>query len=178
MLLTVILCQKCDLWSRFGGRSEVFTEAGPRWVVSLGEGYALWRGVVGLCPACPDGGGEGRRGASAPSSLSSASPEGGYRVLPWSDLMIKVNRPWNLLLLWVGPGPSSLLHSTRPNKIVIRSDTEIFIVLLSFCVSVSVCEYCGLVASCLNHFPFHRQAAMTAQTQICFLKATAAHWCY
>jgi hypothetical protein len=26
-------------------------------VVFLGEGYALWRGVVGLCPACPDGGG-------------------------------------------------------------------------------------------------------------------------
>ena len=23
------------------------------WCSLLGEGYALWRGVVGLCPACP-----------------------------------------------------------------------------------------------------------------------------
>jgi hypothetical protein len=74
-------------------------------VVFLGEGYALWRGLVGLCPACPDGGGEGGRGVVAPSSLTPASPGGGYRVLPWSDLMIRVGRPWNLLLMWVGPGP-------------------------------------------------------------------------
>jgi hypothetical protein len=29
-------------------------------------------------------------------------------VLPWSDFMIRVGRPWNLLLLWVGPGPPGL----------------------------------------------------------------------
>jgi hypothetical protein len=77
-------------------------------VVFLGEGYALWRGVVGLCPGCPDGGGGGGKGVGAPSSLSPASPEGDYRVLPWSDLMIRVGRPWNLLLMWVGPGPPRL----------------------------------------------------------------------
>ncbi len=31
----------------------------------MGEGYALRRGVVGVCPACPDGG-ERERGAVAP----------------------------------------------------------------------------------------------------------------
>ncbi len=40
----------------------------------LGEGDVLWRGVGGLCPACPVGGGEGGRGACAPSPLSPASP--------------------------------------------------------------------------------------------------------
>jgi hypothetical protein len=38
-----------------------------------GKGYALWRGVVGVCPACPDGG-ERERGAVAPQNP-------GY--LPW-----------------------------------------------------------------------------------------------
>jgi hypothetical protein len=31
-------------------------------VVFLGEGYALWRGVVGLCTGCPDGWGRGEGG--------------------------------------------------------------------------------------------------------------------
>jgi hypothetical protein len=30
--------------------------------------------------------------------------------------MIRVGRPWNLLLLLVGPGPISLMHSARSNK--------------------------------------------------------------
>jgi hypothetical protein len=34
-------------------------------VVFLGEGYALWRGVVGLCPGCPEGGG-GEKGGMHP----------------------------------------------------------------------------------------------------------------
>jgi hypothetical protein len=52
------------------------------------------------------GGGEGGGGLC---TQSHASPVGGYRVLPCSDLMIKVSKPWNLLLLWVGPGPLGLL---------------------------------------------------------------------
>jgi uncharacterized protein (DUF983 family) len=35
-------------------------------VVFLGKGSALWRGVVGLCPGCPEGG-EWVEGAVAPS---------------------------------------------------------------------------------------------------------------
>jgi hypothetical protein len=47
-------------------------------VVYLGE--ALWRGVGGLCPACPVGGGGDKGGACAPSPLSPASLERGYRA--------------------------------------------------------------------------------------------------
>jgi hypothetical protein len=60
ILSTFISCQIYDLWSRIRGRSEVFIEAGPRWVVCLGEGGALWGGRGGLCPAFPGGGGAPR----------------------------------------------------------------------------------------------------------------------
>jgi hypothetical protein len=36
-------------------------------VVLLGKGSALWRGVVGLCPGCPEEGGKGWGGPVAPS---------------------------------------------------------------------------------------------------------------
>jgi hypothetical protein len=52
--------------------------------------------------------------------MSPASPVGGYRVLPCSDPMIRMGRPWILLLLLMGPRSSSLLHSTRSNEIVIQ----------------------------------------------------------
>jgi hypothetical protein len=83
-------------------------------VVFLGKGYALWRGVVGPCPGCPErgGGGKGVSGTQLPVTCLSW---GGYRVPPWSDLMIRVGRPWNPQLLLMGPGPSS-----RSNSIVIR----------------------------------------------------------
>jgi hypothetical protein len=64
------------------------------------------------------GGGGGEKGGSGTQFPVTCLSMGGYRVLPWSDLMIRVGRPWNLLLLLMGPGPSSLLHST--NTIVIR----------------------------------------------------------
>ncbi len=73
-----------------------------------GGGYALWRGVVGPCPACPDGGG-GEKGGRCTQFPVTCLSRGGYRVLPWSDLMIRVGRPWNLLLMWVGPGPPGLI---------------------------------------------------------------------
>jgi hypothetical protein len=37
--------------------------------------------------------------------------------------MIRVGRPWNLLLLLVGPGPISLMHSPRSNKSSSEGDT-------------------------------------------------------
>ncbi len=83
ILSTFILCQNYDLWSRFGGQSEVSTEAGPRWVVYLGEGEALWRGVGGHCPSCPGGGG----GLCTQSLITCLSWEGlqGTHALPsWS----------------------------------------------------------------------------------------------
>ncbi len=54
------------------------------------------------------GGGKGRWGVGGTQHPVTCPPWGGYRVLPWSDLMIRVGRPWNLLLLLVGPGPSGL----------------------------------------------------------------------
>ena len=62
-------------------------------VVFLGKGSALWRGVVGLCPGCPEGG-EWVEGASGTQHLSPVLGGAGYRVLPWSDLMIRVVGPW------------------------------------------------------------------------------------
>jgi hypothetical protein len=34
----------------------------------------------------------------------------GYRVLPWSDPMIRVVGLWNPLLIWAGPGPPNLSY--------------------------------------------------------------------
>jgi hypothetical protein len=77
-------------------------------VVFLGEGYALWSGVVGPCPGCPEGGGGRVKGVSGTQLPVTCLSWGGYRVLPWSHLMIRVGRPWNPLLMWVGPGPPGL----------------------------------------------------------------------
>jgi hypothetical protein len=77
---------------------------------------------VGFCTGCPEGGGGGGggKGVSGTQHPATCFLGRGYKVPPWSDLMIRVARPWNLLLLLLGPGPSSLLHSTRSNTIVIR----------------------------------------------------------
>ena len=78
-------------------------------VVFLGKGSALWRGVVGLCPGCPEGG-EWVEGASGTQHLSPVLGGAGYRVLPWSDPMIRVVGLWNPLLIWAGPGPPNLSY--------------------------------------------------------------------
>jgi hypothetical protein len=106
MLLAVILCQKCDLWSRFGGWSEFFTEAGPRWVVSLGEGYVLWRGVVGLCPANPDGGGGG------------GGEKGGMHPVPYPLPFLEKGLGTLALAVWLlGPRSSSPMTSLVPGSL-------------------------------------------------------------
>ncbi len=43
--------------------------------------------------------------------------------------MIRVGRPWNLLLLLMGPRPSSLLHSTRSDKSSPEGDTPCHVVV-------------------------------------------------
>ena len=58
-------------------------------VVFLGKGSALWRGVVVSAQAALRGG-EWVEGASGTQHLSPVLGGAGYRVLPWSDPMIRV----------------------------------------------------------------------------------------
>ena len=82
-------------------------------------------------------------------------------LCPCSLLMIRVGRPWNLLLLLVGPGPISLMHSARSNKSSSEVDTfprlvrphvaaanhgEFFLALVPPLVPPLVC-------SCLQQWP-------------------------
>jgi hypothetical protein len=46
--------------------------------------------------------------------------------------MIRVGRPWNLLLLLGGPGPISLMHSARSNKSSSEGDTGLDCGMLEF----------------------------------------------
>jgi hypothetical protein len=71
-------------------------------VVFLGKGYALWRGVVGPCPGCPEGGG-GRGKGVALCSLSSAFPGKGLGTFASAELLL-------------GPGPSSLMTPLVPGS--------------------------------------------------------------
>jgi len=98
-----------------------FSEASLRWVVYLGDGCVLWRRVVGVCPACPGEGGRGRGGIGTSTLVTCLGSQG--TLCPCSSLMIRVGRPWNLLLLVVGPGPISLMHSARSNKSSSEGDT-------------------------------------------------------
>ncbi len=65
---------------------------------------------MGSCPGCPERGKRGGGGLVAPSICHLPGGEAGYKVLPWSDLMIRVAEPWNPLLMWAGPGPPSLSY--------------------------------------------------------------------
>jgi hypothetical protein len=70
-------------------------------VVFLGKGYALWRGVVGPCPGCPEGGKGGRGLHSVPCHLSFL--EKGLGTLA--------------LAVWLlGPRSSSLMTSLVPGS--------------------------------------------------------------
>ena len=69
---------------------------------------------MGVCPACPGGGGEGEGGYGTSTLVTCLGSQG--TLCPCSSLMIRVGRPWNLLLLLVGPGPISLMHSARSNN--------------------------------------------------------------
>ncbi len=70
-------------------------------------------------------GGERERGAVAPQTLVTCLGSQGT-LCPCSPLMIWVGRPWNLLLLLVGPGPISVMHSARSNKSSSEGDTKTF----------------------------------------------------
>ncbi len=81
----------------------------------LGGGVCPVEGVVGLCPACP-GGGERERGVGAPQILITCPGLQGT-LCPCSLFMIRVGRPWNLLLLLMGPRSSSLMTSWVPGSL-------------------------------------------------------------
>jgi len=49
-------------------------------------------------------------GAGGTQHLSPAWGGTGHKVLPWSDLVIRVAEPWDPLLMWTGPGPPSLSY--------------------------------------------------------------------
>ena len=81
---------------------EAKTRFSPRSILDdsfLGEGVALWRGVVGPCPGCPEGE-EGVEGV-APCTLSPAFPGKGLRTLVLTGHSL-------------GPGSSSLMIPLVP----------------------------------------------------------------
>ena len=88
---------------------EAKTRFSPRSILDdsfLGEGVALWRGVVGSCPGCPDGG-EGVEGV-APCTFSPAFP--GKRV---EDPCIDWTLPGPWFLLDDSSGPWTPLSCSR-----------------------------------------------------------------
>ncbi len=68
-------------------------------------------------------GGERERGAGAPQILITCPGSQGT-VCPCSLFMIRVGRPWNPLLLLMGPGSFSLMHSARSNKSSSEGDRD------------------------------------------------------
>jgi hypothetical protein len=73
-------------------------------VVFLGEGYAVWRGVVGLCPGCPDGGGGG-------------GEKGGMQPVPYHLSFLEKGLGTLALAVWLlGPRSSSLMTSLVPGS--------------------------------------------------------------
>jgi hypothetical protein len=75
-------------------------------------------------------------------------------LCPCSLLMIRVGRPWNLLLLLVGPGPFSLMHSARSNKSSSEGDTSCltFFSECTFLIQFSI----TVLADFPFLFPFNR----------------------
>jgi hypothetical protein len=61
-----------------------------------GEGVSLWGGVLGPCPGCPEGGGNGWRGLVAPSICH----------LPFLE------KGWDPCILWISLGLWILLSAT------------------------------------------------------------------
>ena len=77
---------------------EAKTRFSPRSILDdsfLGEGVALWRGVVGPCPGCPEGGGRGGGGCTLYLLTCPSWKKGfgtlvltGHSLGPGSSLMI------------------------------------------------------------------------------------------
>ncbi len=89
----------------------------------LGGGVCPLEGGGGCLPSSPWWGGRGRGGIGTSTLVTCLGSQG--TLCPCSPLMIKVSRPWNLLLLLVGPGPISLMHSARSNKSSSKGDTGV-----------------------------------------------------
>ncbi len=70
-----------------------------------------WRGSGQLALM---GGGRGGEGGGTSTLVTCLGSQG--TLCPCSSLMTRVGRPWTLLMLLVGPGPFSLMHSARSNN--------------------------------------------------------------
>ncbi len=101
---------------------------------------------MGVCPACPGGGGEGEGGYGISTLVTCLGSQG--TLCPCSSLMIRLGRPWNLLLLVVGPGPISLMHSARSNKSSSEGDTNTYLKVTIFLYKITtaavkiILKYC------------------------------------
>jgi hypothetical protein len=90
-----------------------------------GGGVCPVEGGSGCLPSLPWwGGGRGRGGLVHLKTLVTCLGSQGT-LCPCSLLMIRVGRPWNLLLLLVGPGPFSLMHPASSNKSSSEGDTTL-----------------------------------------------------
>ncbi len=80
-------------------------------------------------------GGEGGGGIGTSTLVTCLGSQG--TLCPCSPLMTRVGRPWTLLLLLVGPGPISLMHSARSNKSSSEGDTH-YVFLVCFSVAMNI----------------------------------------
>ncbi len=82
-------------------------------LISTGGGVGTPRGGGGLSPGWSGGGGRG----STLVFQSPASEKRGirYRWYPCTTSMLRVEDPGSCFMLYLGPGPPSLLHLTRAN---------------------------------------------------------------
>ncbi len=114
----------------------------------FGGGVCPLEGGGGCLPSLPWWGGEGEGGYGTSTLVTCLGSQG--TLCPCSSLMIRVGRPRNLLLLLMGPGPISLMHSARSNKSSSEGDTLIVSCIL-FCCNVPFS--CWVVWVC-SFFPF------------------------
>jgi len=96
---------------------EAKTRFSPRSILDdsfLGKGVALWRGVVGPCPGCPEGG-EGWRGLHpVPSHLPFL--EKGLRTLVLTGHSLGPGSSSLMIPLVPGPPCPVLASCRRPNR--------------------------------------------------------------
>ncbi len=90
-------------------------------------------------------GGRGRGGLVHPKILITCLGSQGT-LCPCSLLMIRVGRSWNLLLLLMGPGPFSLMHSARSNKSSSEGDTSFYSLSISILLIVKLVSLIQLLS--------------------------------
>ncbi len=99
----------------------------PGFYLYLSKGWSMYlKGAGGgFAQVGLGGGGEGR--PTLLVSLSPAFEKRGkrYRWYPCTTSMVRVEDPGTSFLLYLGPGPPSLLHLTRANEILSYADDTV-----------------------------------------------------